>query len=641
MPPAQSLGDVYAALNKGDWAGARQRCQALLAEGDHAPVHHALGLACCGEGAWHDAATHFAQARARDAVTYRFARDAAAVDAVLGQWRRVLDTLGPWLDTLAPDDACLYLAAAARTASASHVEAFMSRAQWAAGATGEVRVACADALLACDRLDDARTVVDALDDATRNSADGLDVRARLLEATGEPDAGLACHVRRATMLPDSARVQLQVALALQNRGRADESRAARERATALGLERPEDRSTRLYLMLGDPEVTPDGFLEASRAVFDGTNVPPPEGTGRRTRRGRLRVGYVSAEFRSTPSYHFTSSFLKAHDRSEVETFLYNCSTRDDGLTAVYATLGEHWRHLGQATVAETREAVLRDELDVLVDLSGHFPGNRLRLLCEHLAPVQVTYPHFPGTTGCPGMDVLLTDQWTSPEGTEAEYTETLYRLPGGYLAYTPPIALPSIEEPPAPCTTFGMFQRLAKLHAAVWDAVAGVLTRVPGSRLLIHNGDASLDCPDSETTRRLQRELAVRDVDPARLVARGPLPIHEHLALMTTIDVMLDTFPYAGQTTTMEALLMGVPVVTCTTGTHVSRVGGALVARAGHPEWAARSLTGYMDRAARVAEDARNPRLRSNLREETLAAGLTDGRRLARELEDAFRGLVR
>jgi protein O-GlcNAc transferase len=256
----------------------------------------------------------------------------------------------------------------------------------------------------------------------------------------------------------------------------------------------------------------------------------------------------------------------------------------------------------------------------------------------------MTYPNYPSTTGCPGVEWLFTDRWTSPPGTDGEYTERLYHLEPGYLVFELPDDCPPVAAPPAAANgypTFGVFQRLAKFNDRVWDAIAAVLRRVPDARLLLQNGEAELDRTGSPTARRLQAALAARGIDPARMTLRGPLSRDEHLSLLPEVDVSLDTFPYSGQTTTCESLIMGVPVVTMRGRTHVGRVSGALLARTGHGDWIADSTERYADIAASLVDDlGALARTRATLRDDFVAAGLTDGRRLAEELERAYRALV-
>ncbi len=353
----------------------------------------------------------------------------------------------------------------------------------------------------------------------------------------------------------------------------------------------------------------------------------------------MRVGYLSSGFQSTPSYYFTSPFLTNHDRSRFEVFLYSHVGHPlDSASA--AKLGEHYVEIDFQDEARLTSALRSDELDVLVHMAGHFAYNGLHLLCSRMAPLQICYPNFPSTTGCPGIDYVITDRWLSPDGTEGQYSEQLYRIPSGSLAFAPPENSPDVTDPPLsrnPGPTFGVFQRSAKFNAPFFDALAAVLMRVPAARLVIHNGDPELDNPGSTTARLLKQRFTERGIESDRVILQGPLPYQQHLTSVSQVDVALDTFPYGGQTTTCESVWMGVPIVTMTHDTHVSRVSGALLTRAGHPEWVAQTPQQYVDIAARLAADLdRLASLRQSLRANVTKAGITDGATLARALEHAY-----
>jgi protein O-GlcNAc transferase len=637
------LAEVYDAINRADWDAAREHCRALLLDDPLlAEAHHAMGLTYCGEAAFDEALTHFEAAHRADSATPQWSRDLGVLHAQVGDWAAAFTSLSGVVDSLDAEAVVVYLRAARETGRLDAALASLegrARLDDAAflAAYGEALVEvgrCDEAeglLLRCLALDPARVAA-------------LDTLGLAYERLGQGDRAVDCWTTYAHTEASSAYAQLRLALGASDRGRCHEGRVLRQRAERLGLTRASEHDTALYMRLSDPDEDAVGIAAASRAAFAGAPAIVPAARLARRRDGRLRIGYLSGEYRSTPAWYFLHPFLRTHDRSQVEVFLYNASPIADGITAHYGPLGEHWRDvagLADAALAEQMEA---DALDVIVDLSGHYPFNRLSLLRDRIAPVQMTYPNYPSTTGCPGIDWLFTDRWTSPAGTEAEYTERLYHLEPGYLAFELPDGCPPVTPPPALVNgypTFGVFQRLAKFNDRVWDAFAAVLHRVPDSRLLLQNGDGELDRPESPTSRRLRAALDARGIDPSRLTLRGPLPRDAHLRLLSCVDVSLDTFPYSGQTTTCEALVMGLPVVAMEGRTHVGRVSGALLARTGHADWIAPSIDRYAEIAASLVTDVQSlARTRAALRSHFVDAGLADGRRLASELEGAYRVLV-
>ena len=624
---------VYTALGRGDWTAARELCRELLAsEPGLAALHHAIGLSFCGESAYSDAVPHLERALDCDRATSRWRRDLGVVYARLQRWSDSLATLTPALQHLDAEGLIVYLTAAreSHAAASALVQLEQHRSDPLPG-TPEFLLAYGRALLMAQRFAEAESALRQCLAARPDLPIAHDALARVCDNTGRCDQAL-WHWR------ESARL----ALALCDRGLADESRDCRRRAEELGLSRAEERSTRLYLMLFDRRESAASVLRASCEAFGpsaGERAAAPPRRRQRSPR-RLRVGYLSGEFRLSPAYYFFRPFLTSHDRRSVEVFLYNSSPAPDQVTQDFVPWGEHWKDVAALDDAALAALIRRDELDAIVDLSGHFPYNRLHALSHRVAAAHFTFPNYPSTTGAPGMDWFLTDRWTSPAGSEAGYSERLYRLPSGYLAFDPPADGPEVGPLPRstrPYPTFGLFQRLLKFNDGVWDTLGLLMSRVPDARLVIQNGDSELGRPGSETCQMLRRNLDRLEIDPARVTIYGPLPRLEHMAIVTQVDVTLDTFPYTGQTTTCESLWMGVPVVTLRGDMHVSRVSGAIISRCGHPEWVADSPSSYVEKAAALAADVEAlSGVRARLRSEFIAQGLTDGRRLAGELEAAY-----
>jgi predicted O-linked N-acetylglucosamine transferase (SPINDLY family) len=257
--------------------------------------------------------------------------------------------------------------------------------------------------------------------------------------------------------------------------------------------------------------------------------------------------------------------------------------------------------------------------------------------------VQVSFPNYPGTTGVEEIDYILTDRWTTPEGSESEYAETPYRLPSGYLVYryagVPVTPLPAATNS---YVTFGMFQRPGKLHTGVWAVITEILRRTPESRLLIHFGSAELDEEGSGQRERLLGILENGGITAERIEFRGSRISPEHLAVVGEADIALDAFPFNGQTTTCDCLWMGVPVISLRGHTHVSRVTPALLDRLDLGELAAETPAGYVEQAMRLAGDLKRlAALRAGLREKMRERWMTGGSRLAQEIEEAYRTMWR
>jgi len=289
------------------------------------------------------------------------------------------------------------------------------------------------------------------------------------------------------------------------------------------------------------------------------------------------------------------------------------------------------------------DRIRADGVDILVDLAGHTVNGRLRMFARRAAPVQVSYLGYPDTTGLDTMDYRLTDQWADPAGmTEGHYTESLVRLPGGFLSYGPPRACPAPGLPPvleAGHLTFGSFNNASKLNPGVIALWSDLLKALPDARLLLKSqqlGDAGTR--DWFRDRFEANGVSAQRVEFLGWQANGT----SHLELYRKVDIGLDPFPYNGTTTTCEALWMGVPVITMAGDRHCARVGVSLLSKTGLDGLIADSARDFVEKAGALAADiGRLRELRAELRERMQASGLTNGRSLAAELEAAYRRMWR
>ena len=358
---------------------------------------------------------------------------------------------------------------------------------------------------------------------------------------------------------------------------------------------------------------------------------------------RLRVGYLSADFRAHSVAYFMQPLVAAHDRARVELVGFdNTPTPDPITTHLRGSFAEWHRIVG---VGDPRVADLIREcrIDVLVDLNGHTAESRLNVLALRPAPVQVTYLGYPNTTGLPGVDYRITDAAADPPGeADALATERLVRLDGGFLCFNPPKPYPDVSPLPAGDAgpvTFGAFNAVHKINDRVIAAWCDVLRAVPGSRLLLKaNG---LD--DGDTRRYLAESFDAHGMagDRVTFLPRTGRYL-DHLATYGRCDLALDTFPYNGTTTTCEALWMGVPVVTLAGDRHAARVGLSILTQLGLTELAADTADGYVRAAAGlVADRPRLDALRTSLRERMRASRLMDAPAHAAVVEAAYRQMWR
>ena len=297
---------------------------------------------------------------------------------------------------------------------------------------------------------------------------------------------------------------------------------------------------------------------------------------------RLRVGYVSADFRQHPVASFLEPLLTAHDRERVEIFCYAEVRKPDDVTHRFQAMADHWRFTVGMPDEAVAAQVMADGIDILVDLAGHTGGNRLRVFAHRPAPVQVTWLGYPHSTGLTTIDYRIVDAITDPTGDVVRSAgEKLVRLADTFICYSSPANAPSPRSPPSiesGIVTFGSFNNPTKYSSATVDAWANLLTRVPAARLLLKG----LPFTDATTRSSYLNRFSERGIEPERITLLGRTPERtRHLEHYHQIDIALDPFPYNGTTTTCEALWMGVPVVALRGDRHSGRVGASLLTSVG------------------------------------------------------------
>jgi predicted O-linked N-acetylglucosamine transferase (SPINDLY family) len=357
---------------------------------------------------------------------------------------------------------------------------------------------------------------------------------------------------------------------------------------------------------------------------------------------RLRVGYVSADFRRHSVAYFIEPVLGAHDRERFEVYGYCNHALEDEVTARLRARADGWVNCVRLSDEELAQRIRADRIDILVDLTGHTAGNRLLMFARKPAPVQVTYLGYPTSTGLSAIDYRLTDWEVDPPGYEAYNAERPVRLEHSYYCYRPLETSPPVSALPARQAghiTFASFNNFAKASPATQELWARVLEAVPGSRLLLK----AKSLEDAGVRASVLERLTRLGVEPARVELRGwEGEVGGQLVLYGRVDIGLDTHPYNGGTTTCEALWMGVPVVTLAGDTHASRMGASLLKVAGLSQLVARSAEQYVRIAQELAQDLDAlERLRSGMRERLRGSALLDEHGFTRRLEAAYRQMWR
>lgn len=355
----------------------------------------------------------------------------------------------------------------------------------------------------------------------------------------------------------------------------------------------------------------------------------------------LRIGYVSADFRRHSVAYFVAPILENHDRQQYIPYLYADVARPDSTTDQFQKLaGSNWLDIRGWSSDSLDRRVRQDQIDILVDLGGHTANSRLLDFSGRPAPIQVTWLGYPDTSGLQCIDYRITDEFADPPGqTEQYHSEKLWRLQHSFLCFRPPEDSPKVSE--LPCLkgepfTFGSFNNCAKISRQCLEMWAEILKRVPHSRLAIKNKALS----ETEARERLIRDLAELGIPQSRIYMAGLIDnLSGHLTAYNIVDVALDSWPYHGTTTTLEAIWMGVPVVSLIGDTHVSRVGLSLLRAVGAEDLASRTPQDYVKVAVSLSQNHAALALRrAGMRRQLEASPLMDEQGFTRRLESAFRG---
>jgi protein O-GlcNAc transferase len=534
-------------------------------------------------------------------------------------------------------------------------------------------VAARRALVHCHlRLGDAEAALASARHATLlDDASALGATLSELGAAGATTASAELLRARAERHPQDYRAALALAAALHGLGRPGEAlqwatcaealeprerKPVEIRATALIdrgdvedglalyrelLARGEDRETaarHLVLMHYDPAQTNASLFDALRAFAERHPRPsgPPFATRRDTNSKRaLRIGWVSPRFAEGPVSVFLTGLLRAFDRSRHKHLLIALQPSDDAATRRLRALGDEWIDLSGLDDPTLLQRLRALELDVAIDLTGHSTANRLAVIAQRVAPVQVSWLDWFDTTAAPAMDAWISDRWLTPDDSTQRYTERLLRLDAGRFCYTPPDEAPPPTYAGDGTLVFASFNRLAKLNAAVVGTWAAILQRVPGARLEL--GTRLLS--DPATRAYTLARFAAHGIGADRLRLHGQRPYRELLAAYRSVDIALDPFPFSGCTTTCDALYMGTAVVTLPGETFVSRQSASLLQRLGRGAWIARDRDDYVARVVSLAENAAVLREQRGAIRADVAARLCDADAQARDFAAALDAL--
>jgi predicted O-linked N-acetylglucosamine transferase (SPINDLY family) len=452
------------------------------------------------------------------------------------------------------------------------------------------------------------------------------------------DEAEAVLERRVRLWPAAPEAYFNLGVILSARGHADAAIATYRKGLALAPQNAAIHSN-LVLQMNYSQNEDATSICAEQQRFGaqfaaGFVAPMPDPTWPR----RLRVGYISPDFRDHVVMRFMEGIIENHDARQFEIHVYHTHPQKDYQTERLRAAVSRWADVEQLGAAELADLIRRDRIDILVDLAGHTDGNSLLTMALKPAPVQATYLGYPNSTGLGAVDWRITDAQADPPGeSDRLSTEKLLRLPGSYFCYRPGPGVPEVNTLPAQASgaiTFGCFNNFAKLSAGFLEAAAQLLLAVPGSRLVLKNRQLS----SAKIAAAVRATFERAGIGPHRVELRGWEPSNSHhLAVYGAIDIALDSFPYNGATTSCEALWMGVPVVTLAGDRHAGRMGASILNAVGLGELVATTPQQYVETSAQLAGDPdRLAKLRSSLRARMRQSPIMDEAGFTRRLEQAY-----
>jgi len=468
--------------------------------------------------------------------------------------------------------------------------------------------------------------------------------ASALVGTLEYDQAIEESKKAAALEPGRPEPAVNHALALARTGRGKEAVEVLRAAMANTPDHPLLLVNLVMLLLTRPEATPQDVFEAhvklGRVYTSFAGAPIPTFSDLTPDR-RLRIAYMSQDFRDTALANFIRPILKGHNRNNVEVYCYTTSHSPDKITPTISPLADRWVEAARLNDIQLDERIRADKIDILIDLGGHTVGGRISAMARRGAPVMVSFPTYPSSTGLKAIGYRIVDSITDPAESDTLATEKLSRIDGCCLCYQPPEKAPDVVPGPVASgnITFGCFANVTKINEEVLDAWAAILKAVPESRLFLKT-----QAFGGESARtHFKGYFSARGIDASRVDFAGHTPAaRDHLGSYAKVDIALDTFPAGSAATACEALHMGVPVVTFRGRAHAGRVVASILTAAGLKELVADSSEAYTKLATGLARDkAKLASMRTSLRSQLAASPLCDAAAYAAKLEAAYREMWR
>jgi predicted O-linked N-acetylglucosamine transferase (SPINDLY family) len=472
--------------------------------------------------------------------------------------------------------------------------------------------------------------------AHNNLGNALKDQYKLDEAIQHYQNAITCN-------PGFAEAYSNIGAALKSQGKLDQAVDFYKSALAIRPDFSEAYTNLLFLKSFNTSSTPLEYLSLARG-WEKSCIPTAERLIARSKRfqrrplngRRLRVGYVSGDYHNHPVSYFIENVFAHHDRNRIELFAYSSGGLQDSVTDRLRASVEHWTSCFGMSDQLLLDKIEADEIDVLIDLSGHTQHERLRVFARRASPVQASYLGYFASTGLTEMDYWISDEVLTPAGMEDQFNEQLWRLPRVWISYPTTAQAPNPDMTPAAngAVRLGSFNNLGKLTPQTIDLWADVLHAIPPATLLLKTkmlGDAG-------NRQRVIEAFESRGIKRDRLELQGATEWRDYMASYHYVDIALDPVGgHSGGTISCDALWMGVPVIHYLGDRATSRFTASILSAIGRTEWICESNAEYIEKVAALAKDVEQRKfIRFHLREQMSTSPLCDAKGLAQCLEDSY-----
>lgn len=452
----------------------------------------------------------------------------------------------------------------------------------------------------------------------------------------EAEAGCREAIR---LNPDFAEAHSILGAVLKDLGKLQEAEAGFREAIRLNPDFAEARSNLLFTLNYVESVSTGKALEEAKqygVMVSAKAVPKFSSWHSNPGSEKLRIGFVSGDFKNHPVGYFIEGLINYLAKRQFDLVAFPTVPKEDELTSRIKPFFQEWLPIYGKNNRNAATLIHDKKIDILIDLAGHSAHNRLPVFSYKPAPIQITWLGYFATTGLPEMDYFIGDPYMSPENEHHHFTEKVWNLQETWLCLTPPD--PSITISPPPLLkngyiTFGCFGHLSKMNKEVIKLWATILQRILNSKLFLKAKQLS----DAKVIADVQHQFAKYGITADRLIFEGPSSRDEYLKAYNQIDMVLDTFPYPGGTTSSEALWMGVPVLTLKGDRFLSHIGESIAHNSYRTEWIAADKNDYINKAVSFSSDPQLlARIRAEQREMILQAPLFDTKSFTRNFEKAL-----